>query len=64
MAKKINENAHEIDIWYKVSLNLVQLGEGLMLLVNLLHRFAINPESVMLITLDARGLLAHQRQEA
>ena len=37
MAKKINENAHEIDIWYNVSLNLVQLGEGLMLLVNLLH---------------------------
>ena len=37
MAKKINGNAHKIDIWYKVSLNLVQLGEGLMLLVNLLH---------------------------
>ena len=40
MAKKINGNAHKIDIWYKVSLNLVQLGEGLMLLVNLSHCFA------------------------
>ena len=34
MAKKINGNAHKIDIWYKVSLNFVQLGEGLMLLVS------------------------------
>ena len=40
MAKKINGNAHLIYIWYKVSLNSVQLGDGLMLLVNLLHWFA------------------------